>query len=172
MATLEPDLTIERMMEQGGERSSSSSDASSSGYCGSQDLLLARAEVHQEPREASLPRRPTSSLSSFAPTTNSQSTCSPPRPVHCSEAHSVGPDPPNVGPLQSHQSTGGMCKRIPLQVLQQRHQYNDDPLPDPPSFVDNYIERISAAQQVLHAFPPTAQSQVESIMKSQSTGYI
>ena len=158
-------------MDQGGERSSSSSDASSSGYCGSQDLLLARAEVHPEPREASLPRRPTSSLSSFAPT-NSQSTSSLPRPVHCSEAHSVGPVPPNVGPLQSHHSTGGMCKRIPLQVLQQGHQYDDDPLPDPPSFVDNYIERISAAQQVLRAFPPTAQSQVEAIMKSQNTVYI
>merc|ERR1712061_356844 len=55
-----------RLDNNGGERSSSSSD-SSSGYCGSQDLLLARAEVHQEPREASLPRRPSSSLSSFAP---------------------------------------------------------------------------------------------------------
>ena len=141
-------------MGEGGERSSSSSDASS-GYCGSQDLLLARAEVHPEPREASLPRRPTSSLSSFAPT-NSQSTSSPPRPelpLHCSES-------PTGGPLQSHSTGPSMCKRIPLQVLQQGHQYNDASLPDPPSFVDNYIERISAAQQVLRAFPPTAQSQV------------
>ena len=142
----------ERM--EGGERSSSSSDASS-GYCGShQDLLLARAEVHPEPREASLPRRPTSSLSSFAPTNSSQSTSAPLRPeppYHCSESQAVGPHQPR--------STGPMCKRIPLQVLQ-GHQYDDAPLPDPPSFVDDYIERISAAQQVLRAFPPTAQSQV------------
>merc|ERR1712192_44764 len=143
-------------MDQGGERSSSSSDASSSGYCGSQDLLLARAEVHPEPREASLPRRPTSSLSSFATNSSSQSTSSPQGPVvaqplHCSEPPTTG------GPLQSHHPTsGGVCKRIPLQVLQEQY-YNNDRLPDPPSFVDNYIERISAAQQVLRAFPPTAQ---------------
>ena len=179
MAALEPDLTMERMLEnnvgeqnltmermmdQGGERSSSSSDASSSGYCGSQDLLLARAEVHPEPREASLPRRPTSSLSSFA-SNSSQSNSSPPRPVvaqplHCSE-------PPTVGPLQSHHPTGGVCKRIPLQVLQGQY-YDNDLLPDPPSFVDNYIERISAAQQVLRAFPPTAQSQVGILIISQN----
>ena len=154
------------MDNNGGERSSSSSDASSSGYCGSQDLLLARAEVHPEPREASLPRRPTSSLSSFASNTTSQSNSSLPRPVvpqplHCSE-------PPNLGPLQSHHSSGGLCKRIPLQVLQGQYYDNDDPLPDPPSFVDNYIERISAAQQVLRAFPPTAQSQVGNFIKSQN----
>ena len=160
--TLGSDLTSSERMEggeermEGGERSSSSSDASS-GYCGShQDLLLARAEVHPEPREASLPRRPTSSLSSFAPTNSSQSTSAPLRPeppLHCSESPAVGPHQPHsTGPM-------AMCKRIPLQVLQ-GHQYDDTPLPDPPSFVDDYIERISAAQQVLRAFPPTAQSQV------------
>jgi len=152
---------------EAGERSSSSSDASS-GFCGSQDLLTARADVHSEPREASLPRRPTSSLSSFAPATNlfsansnsfsangngptnisttARSNISPPR--HHNEA------PPRIQPL----TPGSTCTRIPLQVLQGPYQ-NNGFLPDPPNFVDDYIERISAAQHVLRAFPPTAQSQ-------------
>ena len=178
---------------EAGERSSSSSDASS-GFCGSQvgterqffeflfnnsfllqDLLTARADVHSEPREASLLRRPTSSLSSFAPATNSfaptnnsfsancnsygstnnsftpatmvRSNNSPPR--HRDEA------PSRIQPL----TPGPTCTRIPLQVLQGPYQ-NNGFLPDPPNFVDEYIERISAAQHVLRAFPPTAQSQV------------
>merc|ERR1712012_1012889 len=150
---------------EAGERSSSSSDASS-GFCGSQDLLTARADVHSEPREASLPRRPTSSFSSFAPATNSyapttnsfstnnsftqgttaRSNISPPR--HRNEA------PTRIQPL----TPGSTCTRIPLQVLQGPYQ-NNAFLPDPPNFVDDYIERISAAQHVLRAFPPTAQSQ-------------
>ena len=140
-----------RLDNNGGERSSSGSD-SSSGYCGSQDLLSARAELHQEPREASLPRRPSSSLSSFAPNVL-QSNSSPPLrlepSLNCDEAHSV----------DQSRSSGGTPKILPLHILQ-RSYYEDSSHRDPPSFVDNYIERISAAQQVLRAFPPTAQSQV------------
>ena len=142
-----------RLDNNGGERSSSSSD-SSSGYCGSQDLLLARAELHQEPREASLPRRPSSSLSSFAPNVL-QSNSSPPLrlepSLNCDEAPSV----------DQSLSSGAPPKILPVHILQ-RSYYEDSSHRDPPSFVDNYIERISAAQQVLRAFPPTAQSQVES----------
>ena len=142
-----------RLDNSGGERSSSGSD-SSSGYCGSQDLLLARAEVHQEPREASLPRRPSSSLSSFAPNVLQSNSSPPLRPepsLNCDEAPSVD---------QSRSSGGTVSKILPLHILQ-RSYYEDSSHRDPPSFVDNYIERISAAQQVLRAFPPTAQSQVE-----------
>ena len=98
---------------EGGERSSSGSD--SSGYCGSHDLL-ARADVHQEP--ASLQRRPSSSLSSFLPTSAPLRSPSPTR---------SSPGPPE--PPSSHQP-----------------YYQDVPLPDPPTFVDTYIEHISAAQ--------------------------
>ena len=137
-----------RLDNNGGERSSSGSD-SSSGYCGSQDLLIARAELHQEPREASLPRRPSSSLSSFAPNVL-QSNSSPP----------LRPEPSLNCDDQSRSSGATLPKILPLHILQ-RSYYEDSSHRDPPSFVDNYIERISAAQQVLRAFPPTAQSQVE-----------
>ena len=142
-----------RLDNNGGERSSSSSD-SSSGYCGSQDLLSARAELHQEPREASLPRRPSSSLSSFAPNVLQSNSSPPLRPepsLNCDEAPSV----------DQSRSSGAPPKILPVHILQ-RSYYEDSSHRDPPSFVDNYIERISAAQQVLRAFPPTAQSQVES----------